>query len=83
MASKDNLACWAITNCRDSENCLAKKYPDRDCWEIASEVNDHRSAFEICEDCIVFLLKGKDSSLSNQEKKSIIAHKVECALAAA
>ncbi len=83
MASNNNLTCWGITNCSDSEKCLARKYPDRHCWEIASEMDDHRSAFDICDDCIVFILKANNSALTKKEIQTVLAKKTECVLAAA
>ena len=83
MTPNNNWTCWGITNCKESEECLARKHPDRPCWEIASEVGDHRSAGDICEDCIVHILKANTAALSESEIQSIIAHKTECVLATA
>ena len=82
MTPNHNWTCWGITDCKDSEECLARKNPDKPCWEIASEACDHRSAFAICKDCIVHILKADNAALSEQELQSIIAHKTECVLAA-
>jgi len=82
MTPNHNWTCWGITDCKDSEECLARKNPDKPCWEIASEACDHRSAFDICKDCIVHILKADNAALSEHELQSIIAHKTECVLAA-
>ena len=56
-----------------------KENPDKPCWEMASEIGDFRSAFNICEDCIVFLLKrGTTSLLSEKEIRSIGNREVSC-----
>jgi hypothetical protein len=44
------------------------EYPEKPCWEMASEVGGFRSAFNICEDCIVFVLKIWDHSFILKRK---------------
>ncbi|MBW2501968.1 MAG: hypothetical protein JRD39_03405 [Deltaproteobacteria bacterium] len=66
--------------CTGTENCPARKHPDMNCWEIASEVDDYRKAFNICKDCIVYMLKAENSVLTKQEMQTIIQQKRECVL---
>jgi hypothetical protein len=66
--------------CENPTDCPAKKNPKKPCWEIASELDDYRKAFNICRDCVVHLLK-LDNSLSNQEINEIMRTKTNCALA--
>ena len=55
-----------------------KENPEKPCWEMASEVGDFRSAFNICEDCIVFILKNGATLLSEKEIFSIGKREVSC-----
>ncbi len=52
--------------------------PEKPCWEMASEIGDFRSAFNICEDCIVFLLKNGATLFSEKEIFSIGKREVSC-----
>ena len=81
MAPKSDWPCWEIMKCEGSDDCPARKHPDLDCWELAGEMDDYRKAFNICKDCIVYMLKADNSVLTKQEMKAIIDHKTECALA--
>jgi hypothetical protein len=67
--------------CEGTENCPARKRPDVACWEIASEMDDYRKAFNICQDCIVYMLKAENSVLTKKEMETIIERKSDCALA--
>ncbi len=73
--------CWEIMKCEGTEDCPARKRPDLNCWEIASEMDDYRKAFNICEDCIVYMLKAESTILTEQELQTIIKHKHDCHLA--
>ena len=76
MIPKSDWPCWEGT-----EDCLAKKHPNTPSWEIASEMDDYRKAFNICKDCIVYMLKAENSVLTKQEMKTILKYKSACALA--
>ncbi len=79
---KRDLACWEIMGCSQKESCLAAKNPDRPCWMIAGEQNDYRSAFAVCQDCVVFMLKHENTTLSGEEIHAIMDRKITaCALA--
>ena len=80
MKPKSDWPCWEIMKCEGTENCPARKRPDLDCWEIAGEMDDYRKAFNICKDCIVYMLKADNSVLSKQEMKAIMDHKIECSI---
>ncbi len=67
--------------CDSKESCPARQEPEKSCWQIASELDDYRSAFKICQDCIVFMLKNGASALSEQEVHTIMERKVACVLA--
>ncbi len=79
MIERD-LNCWEIVQCERSEGCPARENPDRSCWEIAAELEDYRSAFHICKDCLVYLVKKEDSSFSEEEIDKILSSKKECVL---
>jgi len=50
------LPCWTIMNCVNL-TCAARKSQAKTCWEIAQESEDHRAEFNICRDCLVYVLK--------------------------
>jgi hypothetical protein len=70
-----NIPCWKITNCRRNECCLMQYEGEQQCWEFASELDDYRSAMNVCEDCIVFVTKQNDSVLSETEIAQIMEKK--------
>ena len=82
MGEKCDWPCWKIMNCDTAQECPAKSRPEIPCWEIASELNDYRTAMDICQDCIVHILKTEDSALSIEEMQTIMNHKINCALTA-
>lgn len=81
MIPRSDLPCWEIMQCQGTEDCPARKRPMENCWEIAREIDDYRKAFNVCKDCVVYLLKSKDSILSKREIQTIMKHKSDCALA--
>ena len=56
MSLSTDLKCWEITQC-GNENCPARGEPDTPCWEIAKRLESFQCALNICNDCIVFLIK--------------------------
>lgn len=82
MGKKERLAlrdmhCWEIIGCQGTENCPARKHPEIPCWELAQDLDDYRSVFKICRDCIVYMVKNETIVLSDEEKQSII-NQTEC-----
>ena len=73
MSPYAKLPCWVIMNCADNNRCPAKEMPNRDCWEIFSEVDS--KAFNICEDCLVYLSRQEESVLSRKEFDQIMLAK--------
>jgi len=61
--------------CEGTDDCPARKHPDLNCWEIASEMDDYRKAFNICQDCIVYMLKAENTVLTKQEMQTIMKQK--------
>lgn len=81
MTPNSDLPCWEIMKCKSTESCPARQESGKSCWDIARELDDYRSAFNICQDCIVYMLKNGNSVLSEKEVKSIVKKKqVECVL---
>ena len=81
MGENCNWPCWKIMDCNTAHKCPAKSLPEIPCWEIASELNDYRTVMDICNDCVVHMLKTENSVLSKQEMQSIMNQKTNCALA--
>ena len=80
MGEKCEWPCWEIMKCDASKKCPAKIRPETPCWEIAREQADYRYILQICTDCIVHLLKGQHSVLSQKEIQSIMVNKANCVL---
>ena len=83
MMIQDEWHCWQITLCGSEESCLAWKQglENRPCWEVAQELDDYRSALNVCKDCIVFISKENSAALSEEEVQKIMERKIECVLA--
>lgn len=51
------LPCWTIMSC-GNQTCAARRYyPQQQCWEIVHELEDYRAEFNVCADCLVYVLK--------------------------
>ena len=74
------LSCWEIMNCHGTD-CQARKNPELECWEVVKQLGDYRSEFDICSDCLVYVLKGGSMSLSESELDNITAQRIDCVLA--
>ena len=81
--AQDERHCWQITHCGNEGSCLAWKQglESRPCWEVAQELDDYRSALNVCTDCIVFILKENSAALNNEEVQKTMGRKIECVLA--
>lgn len=66
-----NLKCWEITDCQDVD-CIARQEPEKPCWEIAKQIHDGYDPFEICKECVVYLLKLETGTLTRLELENII-----------
>lgn len=76
--SKD-WQCWNITKC-DNEECSARQENSK-CWEIARDLEDYRTALNVCADCLVFLSQHRNTILSEDEIDAILEKKGVCILA--
>ena len=68
--------CWQIMQCDPETWCPAKENPGEECWDIMGSHNP--CAFNICRDCLVYVVKRKDPSLSPEEVVSILTRKGIC-----
>jgi hypothetical protein len=59
-------------NCDESQKCPAKTHPEIPCWEIAREMDDYRHVLQICTDCIVHVLFGRE--LGSMKKQIKVYH---------
>lgn len=77
MGSRSEWFCWEIMQCENSDDCPARKNPQKRCWEIACESGGDMHALNICTDCIVHIIKDDNSLLSNQEIMKIMEARAE------
>lgn len=73
--TSQNIPCWKITNCQRNECCLGQNGGEKQCWEMASELDDYRSAMNVCKDCIVYITKQNNSVLTETEITEIMEKK--------
>jgi hypothetical protein len=78
MGANSALREWGIKKSKGPAGCSMQENPEKTCWEMASEVDDFRSAFNICADCIVYILKNGTTLLSEKEIRSIVKREVSC-----
>ncbi len=81
MIPDSKLPCWDIMNCNPDKICPARQNTEKPCWEIAEEFDDYRKAFNVCVDCIVYLLKNGNSVLSEKEINILVKQRADCSLA--
>lgn len=75
MSSVSKMQCWEIMQCSDTENCPAREHPDIPCWELSEKLGISQSIMDVCNDCIVRVLKTNDTKLSPQELDDIITYR--------
>ena len=80
MGQISDWHCWEIMEYDNPQDCLAWKHPERPCWEIIKELKDHRKVCNICQDCIVYILKSENSVLSEFEILKISETKASCSM---
>lgn len=78
MVASSALRKWGIKKFKGVVDFSTEESPGKPCWEMASKVDDFRSAFNICEDCIVIILKNGTTLLSEKQIRSIEKRKVSC-----
>lgn len=78
MSSEGKVSCWNIMQC-GNEKCSAREN-GKACWEVADELDDYRSAMNVCSDCIVYLSMHHNGVLSREEIDEILLKKGVCIL---
>ena len=73
--------CWEITGCSKKDNCPAGINSAQKCWDIARQMDNFKSAMNVCEDCLVYLTQQQNSILSKGDVEEILAQKGVCVLA--
>ena len=74
MSLREDWPCWEIMKCNPEQAAQCPAYKaDRPCWEIMREID--ALSFNICRDCIVYVIKQKDSIFSKEEILSIMSQK--------
>lgn len=79
MSDNSQWFCWHIMKC-NNERCSARELRTTPCWEIARELDDYRTALNVCSDCLVYLSQHKNSILSAEEIDEILRQKGVCIL---
>lgn len=79
MSPEFNWHCWNIMQC-EKEECSARENGDKPCWVVASELEDYRAALNVCSDCLVFVSRQKNTTLSKEEIEEILKKKGVCVL---
>lgn len=74
MSLQADWPCWEIMKCNpdNAAQCPAYK-AEKPCWEVMEQFDPY--SFNICRDCIVYLIKQKSSMFSRDEIRSIIHRK--------
>ena len=75
MAPGKKMNCWEIMQCKETENCAAREYPDTPCWELSEKLGIDQSIMDVCDDCIVHLMKTNNTKLTPQEIDDIIKYR--------
>jgi len=74
MTLKTDWPCWEIMKCNPEEAAKCPAYKsEKPCWEVMRKIDIF--AFNICQDCIVFVIKQKDSIFSQEEILHIMHQK--------
>ena len=79
MTEEFDWHCWKIMQC-NNEECSARKHDDKPCWMLARELEDYRTALNVCSDCLVYLSRQNNTILSQDEIKEILRKKGVCVL---
>lgn len=72
MKLTTDIPCWEIVQCLGAEDCPARTCPDMPCWEIAALLDAGAPALNVCEECIVYLVKTGSPILPPEELEEIL-----------
>ena len=71
MSLRSDWPCWEIMQCNAGNVAQCPAYKaDEPCWEVMRKIDS--CSFNICRDCIVYVIKQKDSIFSKEEILSIM-----------
>ncbi len=70
MPIPSEMPCWEIIQCNKKDSCFCGGDTKKPCWEFVKE--DLFCSFHICVDCLVYLAKHADSTLSEEKFHSIM-----------
>ncbi|MCF8057557.1 MAG: hypothetical protein K9K37_13090 [Desulfocapsa sp.] len=70
MSIYSEMPCWEIMQCNRKQKCLYADGEKKPCWEQVKK-NDAYSS-HICVDCLVYMVKHVESSLTDLEKRFIM-----------
>lgn len=66
MAWTKKMKCWEIIECKDTENCRARLFPDVPCWEIDQLNSGNRGYHDVCRECKVFIINEESMMSENR-----------------
>ena len=74
MSQDKDWPCWEIMQCNpeNAKQCPAYQSPNP-CWDVMRKIDAY--SFNICRDCIVYVIKQKDSIFSKEEIQDIMHQK--------
>ena len=74
MSLNSEWPCWEIMQCNpeNAKQCPAYQ-SSSPCWDVMRKIDAY--AFNICRDCLVYVIKQKDSMLSKEEIMDIMQRK--------
>ena len=74
MSLREDWPCWEIMKCNPEQAAQCPAYhAEMPCWDVMREID--ALSFNICRDCIVYVIKQKDSIFSKEEILSIMHQK--------
>lgn len=74
MSLREDWPCWEIMKCNPEQATHCPAYhSDQPCWEVMRGID--ALSFNICRDCIVYVIKQKNSIFSKDEITSIMHQK--------
>ena len=68
--------CWEIIQCDAKSSCPAGANEKKPCWEVMEEHDSFQCHYGLCEECIVYLSKCKDSLFSSKELEEVMLNRM-------
>jgi hypothetical protein len=78
MLKQSEMSCWEIIQCNKKDTCFCAGDKKKSCWEFVKE--DNFCSFHICVECLVYLAKHEQSTLSEEKFRSIMKQRKRNAL---